>query len=174
MIYIPWIVLTVVWALGALAGKKTVRREGLGERGLHIFGSLLAFWLLFSAPGALAPMVYRGIGFVFSAAGIAFAIWARVLLGTNWSGLVTLKEGHELVRRGPYRIVRHPIYSGALVAMLGTAIWFGSARCFAGVAVAFFTWWKKSRVEESFLVDFFGDQYRRYQREVRALIPGLL
>jgi protein-S-isoprenylcysteine O-methyltransferase Ste14 len=176
VIYIPWVILAVVWAIGALAGKKTVRREGLGERAFHILGSAIAFYLVFGLEGADTgkSAVRQGIGFVLSVLGIAFAIWARFLLGTNWSGLVTLKEGHELIRRGPYRIVRHPIYSGALVALLGTAIWFGYARCFAGVAIAFFTWWKKSRIEERFLVDFFGDRYRHYQREVRALIPGFL
>jgi protein-S-isoprenylcysteine O-methyltransferase Ste14 len=174
VIYIPWLVLTAVWVAGALTGKKTVRREAVGERNFHIAGTALAFLLEFGGPDGTRSEVRHAIGFAVCVAGIALAIWARVLLGTNWSGLVTLKEGHELIRRGPYRFVRHPIYSGALLGLLGTAIWFGQAWCFAGLAVASFTWWKKSRIEERFLVDLFGDRYREYQREVRALIPGLL
>jgi protein-S-isoprenylcysteine O-methyltransferase Ste14 len=181
-IYVAWVVIGLVWVVGALSGKETTRRQKASGGILHVVLTGLAFYLLFGhafirvMDVRMYPesLMLDGIGFVSSIAGIAFAIGARVLLGTNWSAMVTQKENHELVRRGPYAIVRHPIYSGALLGMLGTAIVFGQLRGFLAVGIAFIAWWMKSRVEERFMVDLFGDQYRRYQAEVRALIPGLL
>ena len=72
-----------------------------------------------------------GLGVALAAGGIAVAFWARWHLGTNWSGMVTLKEGHQLIRTGPYRAMRHPIYTGILLALLGTAITFGEVRALA-------------------------------------------
>ena len=174
MIEIPWIAVLIVWVVGAQRGKHTTRRESLPERTFHIVGTVLALSLLFGFRELAKSNIREGIGFVLCVAGAALAIWARVLLGTNWSGMVTLKEGHELIRRGPYTFVRHPIYSGLLLAMLGTAIYNGRWEGFLGFAIAFVTWLTKSRIEERFMVDHFGDQYLRYRREVRALIPGLL
>ena len=75
------------------------------------------------------------------------------------------------MRSGPYRIVRHPIYTGLLVALLGTAIALGPLRCFLGVVLAAMAWKFKSVTEEAFMVQQFGDQYRRYQMEVKGLVP---
>ncbi len=108
-----------------------------------------------------------------TALGVAFAIWARAMLGRNWSGTVTLKQDHELVERGPYAIVRHPIYTGFLVALVGVALALGTVRALAaiaGVAIAFAL---KVRVEERFLGEQFGDAHAAYRRRVRALIPYL-
>jgi protein-S-isoprenylcysteine O-methyltransferase Ste14 len=174
VIGIPWIVLGLVWLAGAMRGKRTTRRETIPERVLHVGGSMLASILLFTAREHTRSLIRESIGLVLCSAGIALAIWARVILGTNWSGMITLKEDHELIRRGPYRFVRHPIYSGLLLGILGTAIYLGRPQCFAAFVIAFLTWWMKSRIEERFMLDHFGDQYRRFQREVSALIPGLL
>ena len=103
--------------------------------------------------------------------GIAFSIWARLQLGGNWSGAVTIKEGHTLVCRGPYTIVRHPIYSGLLLALLGVALIVGEVRCLLGVGVLFLSFWLKSRMEERFMLEQFDGDYRHYQQKVKALIP---
>jgi protein-S-isoprenylcysteine O-methyltransferase Ste14 len=174
VIEIPWIVLGLVWLAGSMRGKRTTRRETIPERAFHLIGSALASLLLFTGREQSASSIREASGLVLCCAGIAFAIWARVILGTNWSGTITLKEDHELIRRGPYRFVRHPIYSGLLLGILGTAIYLGRWQGFAGFVIAFVTWWEKSRIEERFMLDHFGDQYRRFQREVSALIPGLL
>jgi protein-S-isoprenylcysteine O-methyltransferase Ste14 len=174
VIEIPWVIVGIVWIIGSLRSKTTTRRETISERAFHIIGSALAGYLLFTAPEQTNSLIRESIGFGVCSAGMALAIWARVILGTNWSGMITLKEGHELIRRGPYRFVRHPIYSGLLLGILGTAIYFDRVQCFAGFVIAFLTWWQKSRIEERFMLDHFGDEYRRYQHEVRALIPGLL
>jgi protein-S-isoprenylcysteine O-methyltransferase Ste14 len=180
-IIFAWMVIGLVWLVGATRGKRTTRRENAFQRLTHVAGTAVAILLItqpchfWSLDVRVLPQTLPGdgIGFVLSLAGIGFAIWARVLLGTNWSGMVTVKEGHELMRSGPYAIVRHPIYTGALVGMAGTAIVWGEVRCFLAVAIAAATFWRKLQVEEIFLTEVFGEQYRRYRREVRALVPWL-
>jgi protein-S-isoprenylcysteine O-methyltransferase Ste14 len=108
------------------------------------------------------------------ALGLGFAVWARVHLGRNWSNTVTLKRDHDLVRGGPYRLARHPIYTGALVAVLGTAIARGEWRGLLASAIVFAALWRKLGIEEKLLEEVFGDKYRSYRREVRALIPFVL
>ena len=103
-----------------------------------------------------------------------FAIWARNVLGRNWSGIVTLKQDHELIRTGPYRYVRHPIYTGLLIAFAGSAIARGEWRGLLALAIAFVALWRKLKLEEQWMIETFGDAYRRYRDEVRALIPFVL
>jgi protein-S-isoprenylcysteine O-methyltransferase Ste14 len=111
------------------------------------------------------------VGLGLLVAGLAFAIWARVHLGRNWSGTVTIKVDHELIRSGPYRFVRHPIYTGILVGMLGTAIALGEVRGFAGLAFVVVAFEIKLRREEAWLTQRFGAAYRDYQHDVKGLIP---
>jgi protein-S-isoprenylcysteine O-methyltransferase len=155
----------------------------MGSRLFHILAIALAFLLLFDSrlnAGVLnrrfvpdAPAVWW-TGFALSVAGAALAIWARLLLGANWSATVTVKQNHELMRTGPYAVVRHPIYSGFLSAMLGTAIAFGEVRGLIALVLAFIAWRVKSLVEERFMQDQFGEQYAQYKRDVKALIPFVL
>jgi protein-S-isoprenylcysteine O-methyltransferase Ste14 len=93
------------------------------------------------------------------------------MLGSNWSGTVTVKQNHELIRSGPYAIVRHPIYSGFLLGLLGTALSVGEARGLIALALAFVGWFVKARVEEQFMVEQFNGDYVRYIRDVKRLIP---
>lgn len=111
---------------------------------------------------------------VMAYAGIGFAVWARLCIGRNWSAIVEVKEGHTLVRRGPYRVVRHPLYAGLLLAMVGTAIGCGELGAFLGVVIGFAGWLAKARLEESFLLAQFPEAYREYRRNVRTLIPFVL
>jgi protein-S-isoprenylcysteine O-methyltransferase Ste14 len=120
------------------------------------------------------PLARGAVGLSVTMTGVAFSIRARLTLGRNWSGTVQVKENHELVRRGPYRIVRHPIYSGLLLAMLGTAIAFGGWLGYLGFAVVLFAWKQKSLTEERFMSEQFGDDYACYKAKVKALIPGVL
>ena len=130
-------------------------------------------WGLLNQPLVPASRTTSVVGYSLLVAGMFFAGWARIFLGGNWSSNVTLKEDHTLVRNGPYRIVRHPIYTGLLVALLGTAIALGPLRCFLGVIVAGVAWKIKSISEERFMEQQFGDQYIRYRMEVKALVPYL-
>ena len=113
-------------------------------------------------------------GMVLTAAGLAFAIWARLHLGGNWSGIITLKQGHTLVRTGPYRLVRHPIYSGLLLALLGSAIAIGEWRGLLAVALVGLALPRKASLEERWLRENFGNDYERYASEVPALIPSIM
>jgi len=103
--------------------------------------------------------------------GLAFSVWARMHLGRNWSGTVTVKQEHELVRGGPYARVRHPIYTGLLLAFIGTAIVRGEWRGVLAVLIIFAALWRKLRLEERYMVETFGDEYRRYREHSAALIP---
>ena len=134
-------------------------------------------------PGRFGPLNIRLLpdtqavnlcGLTITTAGLVFAIWARFMLGRNWSGTVTVKAGHELIRGGPYRFVRHPIYSGILVGLLGTAIGGGTLPSLIGLVIAFCGLRMKWRTEERFMAELFGAQYSQYTREVKAVIPGLL
>ena len=172
--YIEWIwaAVGVVWLIGTLVSKQTARREPTSSRLLHMAIMVAVFALPFSARLHVGPLAWRFVpaspviawtGLALTAAGCAFAIWARLLLGGNWSSSVTVKQDHRLIRRGPYAIVRHPIYSGFLLGLLGTAL-----------ALASIGWRMKSRREEAFMTAEFGAEYTRYQDEVKALIPFVL
>jgi protein-S-isoprenylcysteine O-methyltransferase Ste14 len=182
-ILIVWIIVGLVWLAASASLKSVARTEPVGSRLFHILGIAVAFLLLFDSHMNVAVLDHRFVpdtpavwwnGFALTVAGAALAIWARLLLGANWSATVTVKQDHELMRTGPYSIVRHPIYSGFLLAMLGTAIAFGEVRGLIALVLAFIAWRVKSLVEERFMIDQFGEQYVHYKRDVKALIPFVL
>jgi protein-S-isoprenylcysteine O-methyltransferase Ste14 len=175
-----WIVFLVVWFIGALLQKQIARRETIRARLMHLMLAVVAWVLLFDERLRFAPLsvkflpnvplaAYLGLALAF--VGIAFAIWARVFLGGNWSGTVTIKKDHELVRAGPYALVRHPIYTGILMALLGTVIDLRALRGLMAFGVVLVALWMKSRREESFMTEQFGAEYTDYKRKVKALIP---
>jgi protein-S-isoprenylcysteine O-methyltransferase Ste14 len=177
---ISWLVFTVFWAVSALRVRRTARAEPLPSRLIHSCLLLGAFALLFTDGLRVGPLAWRVVpaapavelaGAVLAALGIALAIWARLFLGQNWSAAVTIKEEHRLVRSGPYALVRHPIYAGILVAMLGTALAVGEVRGLVAVVLALIAWVRKSRIEEEWLLRHFGEEYARYRHQVKALIP---
>jgi protein-S-isoprenylcysteine O-methyltransferase Ste14 len=175
-----WFLLGAVWLFGLLTVKPVLRTQSPGSRILEMGLSLLAFCLVFThyfrsgwRSRSFVPnsAITGAIGLLLVLAGIAFSIWARLYLGGNWSVAAAIKQNHTLVRRGPYMIVRHPIYSGLLLALLGVAVIVGEVRCLLGVGVLFLSFWLKSRMEERFMLEQFGTQYSRYQQQVKALIP---
>ena len=95
------------------------------------------------------------LAIVLAALGLGFTVWARVYLGRNWSGSVTQKEGHELVRSGPYAYVRHPIYTGLLVALAGSAVAAGELRGVLGVLIVLAAFVHKLRIEEGYMRELF-------------------
>jgi len=182
-IHALWLGLAVLWIAGALRTKPAVRSQGTPRRAIHLALLTLAATLLFQRWSGIGILGLRVIpaseiagwaGLVLTALGVSFAAWARIHLGGNWSATVTEKQSHTLVRTGPYALVRHPIYTGCLLAMLGTAIAVGQVRCFVGFAIALATWWTKLQVEEQFMLERFGAAYVAYRREVKALIPLVL
>jgi protein-S-isoprenylcysteine O-methyltransferase Ste14 len=175
-----WITFIVIWLLGAMRVKRATRRISGRSRVLQILLAIAGAILLFDPSLGIGFLASRFLpenatvaylGLAMTAGGLAFAVWARFILGRNWSGQITVKEGHELIRRGPYALVRHPIYSGILLGLLGTAFCVDEVRGLIGFGLFLAGWWLKARVEEALMIEQFGDQYRRYQREVKALIP---
>ncbi len=118
----------------------------------------------------MAPLVAI-FGHALVLVGLLIVVWARVVLGANWSGRITFKEGHELIQ---YRYVRHPIYSGLLLMALGTAVVVNRTSAFLGVFVYFCVLWLKLRQEEALLTKHFPEAYRAYQGKTKALIPLIL
>jgi protein-S-isoprenylcysteine O-methyltransferase Ste14 len=134
-----WMVLALVWVVSALRTKRTIRRQSSASQLLYTAILVVGVYLIFAKQSGIPwldhqlfpvtmPIVLTGLLAVLM--GVAFSVWARLMLGDNWSNRVTVKENHTLVRRGPYRIVRHPIYSGILLGMLGSALQRGGIRCF--------------------------------------------
>jgi protein-S-isoprenylcysteine O-methyltransferase Ste14 len=179
---ILWVLFGVYWGISAFNSKKTKRRETVPQRLAYILPLVVAA-MLFSRPEAhrgwlaarlfpLSPAV-EWIGVALVAAGIAIAFWARWHLGTNWSGTVTLKEGHELIRSGPYRSIRHPIYTGILLALLGTAVQIGQVRSLLAFLVAWLSFYFKARREESFLAAEFADRFAAHRQQTGMFFPRL-
>jgi protein-S-isoprenylcysteine O-methyltransferase Ste14 len=176
-----WAAWGVFWMAAALNTKPTRWRESTISRALHIIPLLLCAALLTRprwfppiltthvlASGDLSPI----FGVLLVAAGLALAAWARAHLGRNWSGTVTVKKDHALVRSGPYRVVRHPIYTGLLMALIGTALAIGEARGLLGVACALLGFLWKLHVEENRMRQTFPE-YEDYRKRTSALIPLL-
>jgi protein-S-isoprenylcysteine O-methyltransferase Ste14 len=176
----PWYALLIYWAFSALRLKRIKVSESLGGRLWHIGIMVLVFMLLYSDRLSIGPLglrfvpespSLRNLGIFLTFAGAGVAIWARYSLGQYWSGRVTLKEDHQLIRVGPYAYVRHPIYAGLLVAMAGAALVVGEWRALAGVMLALIDFSRKAAKEEALLVTEFGDEYKEFQKRTGFLIP---
>jgi protein-S-isoprenylcysteine O-methyltransferase Ste14 len=170
-----WVMLGIVWLAGAFVTKRSVRTQSresrIGHTLLFLLGAvLLRVSLLGHRLVSRSPAV-AWAGLALTAAGLAFAIWARFDLGGNWSGRVTVKQDHTLVRSGPYAVVRHPIYTGFIAGTGGTILGIGEVRALAGFVVVIAGFIVKARLEEKFMRQKFGEEYASYQREVKALIP---
>jgi protein-S-isoprenylcysteine O-methyltransferase Ste14 len=169
--------MALVWVVMAFRTKRTLRHQR----------SWLRAWLVVLIAGVLILPRFQGSGtqsllwerstplgllaLLMVAGGAAFGVWARLTIGTNWSGNVTFKEGHELIQSGPYRYVRHPIYSALLLMGLGSALYYAQAFGFALLGFALVVFVAKMRLEEKLMTEHFGDQYVDYRRRVKALIP---
>ncbi len=178
----PWVTLGAVWLVAAAGKKAAIQRQPVQGRLLQIALGTLGFFLLAQRPfgiGWLGQRFVPGTGAVFATgfaleiAGAGFALWARVALGGNWSGRPSLMAGHELVTSGPYAMARHPIYTGLIVAAVGTAVAIGEWRCALGVGVIFLAFLVKIRYEERLMMQAFPSHYATYRQRVKALIPGV-
>jgi protein-S-isoprenylcysteine O-methyltransferase len=180
-----WTGFGILWVLAAVTTKRAVKVQSRGSRLFQAVVVFIGLMLIFNFDGwfvtgwltvRLTPestaVVLSGV--VLVVAGMLFSVWARFVLGRNWSGTVTIKQNHELIQRGPYQIVRHPIYTGILIALLGTALIYGITRCFVGIPLVALGFWLKLQIEEQFMLQQFGPQYADYRQQVRALIPFVL
>jgi protein-S-isoprenylcysteine O-methyltransferase Ste14 len=178
-----WDAVGVVWLIGYAFTKRTMRAQPVGARLFHLAllvlgGCMMAGpwfrygWLRLRFIPQLESLPLAGM--VLTVAGCAFAIWARVTLGANWSARATVKADHELITSGPYSLARHPIYTGLLMAIMGSALAGGEWRCVLGVAIIVFAFLVKMSQEERLMMQTFPEAYPRYRERVKALIPGVL
>ena len=114
------------------------------------------------------------IGLLIVTFGFFICIWARQCLSENWSGKVIIQKEHTLIKKGPYKIIRHPIYSGVLIMMLGSGIIIGNVFDFVWVLFCFIGLYRKSKQEEQLLEKEFGKEYDAYKRETKMIIPNIL
>jgi protein-S-isoprenylcysteine O-methyltransferase Ste14 len=173
-----------IWALGWLAmaffSKSTKRRESIGQRIEHLIPAMLGFALVFRAgfggtwlarPVVSANPLLLWLCVVMTILGLLFAVWARLILGSNWSGTVSIKTDHQLIRRGPYRWIRHPIYTGMLAALLATAMIQGLLGAMVGFAFVLLALYRKARREESFLSQEFGEGFSEHRQHTGMFLP---
>jgi protein-S-isoprenylcysteine O-methyltransferase Ste14 len=178
---VVWALWAAYWYISARFVNKTKSSEGVLARMQHLLPLAIGFALIFHnrhGRGWVWGRLYESgeveaIGTALTIAGLLFAVWGRLHLGRYWSGIITLKEGHKLIRTGPYRFVRHPLYTGFLSAVLGSAITASTGDAFIGFAIMFVAYLIKMRREERLLTGEFGEEYVMFKREVSALVPFL-
>jgi protein-S-isoprenylcysteine O-methyltransferase Ste14 len=123
-------------------------------------------------PEAQVPEALAWVGIALSALGVAFSLWAIVTLGRHYDLVLEVHLDHELVRRGPYALVRHPVYTGLALHFAGVCLATGNLMLIAGtLLVSFPAFYLRARAEEALLRDRFGAEYEKYAREVRMLVP---
>jgi protein-S-isoprenylcysteine O-methyltransferase Ste14 len=166
------------WTIAAIWASRAAARPADGSQALYQLLTVAGFVLLFGwwrFPTLQLwvlpePIQWLMVGLV--AAGFAFCWWARLHLGRLWSGSVTRKEGHRIVDTGPYRFVRHPIYTGLILAPFALAALKGDAITLTGAVVLTIGWWVKARLEERFLRQELGAAaYDAYAARTPMLIP---
>src|SRR5438477_9098066 len=175
-----WMLFAVIWLLAAFWTKRSVYQESRAQRLRYVIPILLGGFLLAKGHRLSNPLNQRVIphvealawtGAVLCIVGLAFCIWARFTLGRNWSGVVTLKGGHELITNGPYALVRHPIYTGLLTMFVATVIVEGHVAGLIAVPFVLVSFWIKLRHEEKLMLQKFPNEYAAYQQRVKRLIP---
>jgi protein-S-isoprenylcysteine O-methyltransferase Ste14 len=180
-----WVLWSILWLVFARNVKATAHRQPALPRLLNM-ALLVAAALVLAAPHLPVPglevrllpssqwKLWAALGAALTFLGLLFTVWARIYLGRNWSGVAAVKADHELITGGPYRWVRHPIYSGLALAFVGMAIAGGEWRGVLSIALALIAIVQRIFIEERFMRQQFGIAYDAYAQQVRALVPGLI
>ena len=178
-----WGVTAIVWLVGIFLTKRPARQTSLLSRFLLLAPIAIGYTLVASHairqgwlnlhlwPQSLAM---QESGLILTVLGCGLAIWARVSLGSNWSARPSVKQGNVLIVQGPYKLVRHPIYSGLLLALAGSSLAVDRSGCILGWILVFATYSVKIRQEEQLMLQTFPQDYPAYRRRIKALIPGVL
>ena len=176
---ILWCLFSIYWSSAAKNASAATKSESRQSRQVHQLLLNAGLLLLF------IPLPFMTQRFVpaerwIAVAGLsvqivcgALGIWARRHFGAHWSGEITIKVEHRLIRSGPYRLIRHPIYTAMLGMFVGTALVSGETHALLGLAMAAFAYWRKIGLEEANLNEAFGSEYGAYRRSTWALLPGL-
>ncbi len=180
LVEFPWIVFVIYWIVGALKTRATREKESFTSRFAVLSIEIVGYGLIFSGSTGIGFLGTRVLprtmasvvaGVVLTWTGIGLAIWARYHLAEYWSARVTIKEGHQLIRTGPYARLRHPIYSGLILATFGSALAIDEWRCVLGLCLVLAGYCLKARKEEAMLSRQFGDAFREHQKHAGFLIP---
>ena len=173
------VLFSLYWSVAARNSAKTESSESSASRGLHLFVlNAGVFLLVLPVPGLTRRFLPEGHGFdiaglVIQACSFLLAIWSRRHLGSNWAGEVRIAAGHQLIQSGPYRVIRHPIYTALLGMYSGTALVSGEIHAVLAVLLIALAYWRKLRLEEIALASAFGPSFAEYRRHTWALIPYL-
>lgn len=169
----------ISWLMAAGWTRRTVRRPVFGSQGLYSFLAFAGFAMLFGSGFESGAPYYSPLPWTFAwalvgcvAAGFGFCWWARIHLGSLWSGTITAKAGHRVVDTGPYRLVRHPIYTGLIFSCFALAFLKFDLIAFGGAVLWAVSCWIKARMEESLLRQELGAAaYDDYAARTPMLIP---
>lgn len=178
-----WLIVFGYWTISSFSAKHTIKvYSGKWQR--SVFWSLIIAIAILAYTGTLSkfagPILWQYtlttgvIADIVTLISLVIMLWARKTLGNNWSGHVTLKENHELIKHGPYAFVRHPIYSGLLLLMLGPVILYGHLYGLFAFIIFFVGVWFRSQQEEKLLTDHFPQDYPNYKKQVKRLVPFIL
>jgi len=182
VLWILWGAWVLAWFVAARWSSAIVAKRSARDQVLYSVLVWAGAVLVFVKPAVLGPLLHplfpaaprlAWAGVALAVAGFALTWWARIHLGKDWSAAVTLKENHALVRSGPYALMRHPIYTGLLLAFAGTVLAEDAASAWLGFALVAFGFVLKLPREERLLIAHFGETYKDYQARVRALVPGI-
>jgi protein-S-isoprenylcysteine O-methyltransferase Ste14 len=182
-LYVIWLLWAFSWIATMFWSAPTAKRVPLGRQLAYRFVTLAGFLLLFGlwSPRLVAMTQlwqlsngWQWIANLVAVLGFALCWWARVEMGDLWSANVTRKQGHRVIDTGPYALVRHPIYTGIIIAAFASAALLGTLVALTGAVVMTFGWYLKARLEEEFLLEQLGfDAYHDYAARTAMLIPFL-
>ena len=183
VIGITWLVFLIFWIVSSFSAKKIARREGRAGIGRRVISILVGYFLFYRAGDPILGVLSHRflpddirlawIGAAMTVLGVLFAIWARVHIGKYWSATVALKSDHQLIRTGPYARVRHPIYTGILLALAGSVVSIGRFASLLGLAIFFVVFWFKARKEDALLAGEFGPAFEEHRRATGFFLPKL-
>lgn len=177
-----WFALGLYWLASAQRIKRAKQTEGQAAHWLRIGLLVVLFDFLFSSWGRVGWLGERFVpasraiaiaGVATVLVGLALAAWARSCLRGNWSSAVTIKEGHELIRMGPYKCIRHPIYTGMALGLAGTALAIGEWRGILAFAAVLTAHVIKARKEEQWLAREFGSAFDEHRSHTGMFLPRL-
>ncbi|HEX4006225.1 MAG TPA: isoprenylcysteine carboxylmethyltransferase family protein [Acidobacteriaceae bacterium] len=170
-------IFSIYWSAASKNSKPAASSESKASRGFHVFLINAGFFLLvFSIPGLTRQILpeshlLEGCGLALELVGFALAVWARRALGSNWSGEVRIATGHQLVRSGPYRRIRHPIYTALLAMYGGTMLVSGELHALLAWLLIVLAYIRKLRMEEAAMASAFGDEFSAWRNNSWRLLP---
>jgi protein-S-isoprenylcysteine O-methyltransferase Ste14 len=177
-----WTALAAYWLGEGVRAKRAETQESWSERLAHVLMMGAAFYLVAFYDARLGKLNWRfmaerrwvtDLGVTLTFAGVAFAMWARQHIGKYWSARVSIVSEHKLIRTGPYARLRHPIYTGILTALAGTALVVGQYRALVGLGISLLGFAMKAKKEEAYLAARFGREFGEHRRRTGFLLPKI-